>query len=282
MTSDTKCGAAVPGYALGADSAEAARLRRQSQELLPETQALLRLLGELGLRPGQSSLDLGCGPSGILAQLADAVTPSGRVTGLDADPAHVAAATRHARRLGLGNVEVLAGDARATGLPDGSFDLVHARLLLVTVPEPPGIVAEMARLTRPGGLVASQEADVGCAVCYPELPEWERLRALLRASFNSSGADPCIGRRLTELLRGAGLTGVGVAVHAGCYPVGHSRRTLLPDLVRSLRHRIIAAGLASESELTDVEAAVRAHLADPRTLVMPHLLMTAWGRKPAR
>ena len=33
-------------------------------------------------------------------------------------------------------------------------------------------------------------------------------------------------------------------------------------------------------ELADVDAAVRAHLADPRTLVMPHLLVTAWGRKP--
>jgi hypothetical protein len=55
---------------------------------------------------------------------------------------------------------------------------------------------------------------------------------------------------------------------------------VIPDLVRSLHPVILGLGLAGERELADVDAAVRAHLADPRTLVMPHLLVTAWGRKP--
>ncbi len=45
------------------------------------------LLSRLGLSPGQSAIDLGCGPSGILDLLSDAVSPGGRVVGLDADPA---------------------------------------------------------------------------------------------------------------------------------------------------------------------------------------------------
>jgi hypothetical protein len=40
-------------------------------------------------------------------------------------------------------------------------------------------------------------------------------------------------------------------------------------------------GLADEHELTELDLAVRQHLADPRTLMMPHLLVAAWGRKPA-
>jgi hypothetical protein len=90
-----------------------------------------------------------------------------------------------------------------------------------------------------------------------------------------------IGRRLTELYREAGLEEIGVVVHAGTYPPGHSRRTLLPDLVRSLGPGIVELGLADERELAGIDRAVRRHLADPRTLVMPHLLMAAWGRKPA-
>ena len=58
------------------------------------------------------------------------------------------------------------------------------------------------------------------------------------------------------------------------------RRTVIPDLVRSLRPVILDLGLASDRELAELDAAVRRHLADPRTLMMPHLLMTAWGRKP--
>jgi SAM-dependent methyltransferase len=267
-------------YALGADTDETARLRRQSEELQPEARTLLARLAELGLRPGQTALDLGCGPRGTLDLLAEAVSPGGRVVGLDADPAHVAAARQYAFSHGFANVEVLAGDARHTGLPAESFDLVHTRTLLVTIPEPAEVVAEMARLARPGGLVASQEADAEFSICYPPLPEWDRLWSLFHASFPRAGADLRLGRRLPELFREAGLTDVGTTVYASCYPAGHSRRTVIPDLVRSLHPVILSLGLAGERELADVDAAVRAHLADPRTLIMPHLLVTAWGRKP--
>jgi len=286
MSHDTTARTGAPArdaagvYALGADTDETARLQRQSDELQPEARALLARLGELGLRPGQTALDLGCGPRGILDLLAEAVGPGGRVVGLDADPEHVTAARQYAFSQGLANVEVLAGDARHTGLPAESFDLVHTRTLLVTIPEPAEVVAEMARLAKPGGLVASQEADAEFSICYPPLPEWDRLLALFRASFPRAGADLRLGRRLPELFRAAGLTDVGATVYAGSYPAGHSRRTVIPDLVRSLHPVILGLGLAGERELADVDAAVRAHLADPRTLMMPHLLVTAWGRKP--
>ena len=264
-------------YALGRDSDESARLRRQSDELRPQT---AEMLGHIGLRPGQSAIDLGCGPSGILDLLSTAVAPGGRVVGLDADPAHTAMATRYASELGLDNVEVMTADARDTGLPAGSFDLVHARTLLVTIPGPAGVLAEMVRLAKPGGWVASQEPDVEAALCYPALPAWDRMREILRLSFGRSGADVLIGRRLTEMYRQAGLHEIDVAVHAPAYPAGHSRRTLLPDLVRSLRPTILEAGLSDDQELAELDRAVREHLADPRTLMMPHLLIVSWGRKP--
>ena len=268
---------AAQAYALGADPDESARLRRQSAELRPEAEALL---ARIGLRPGQAAADLGCGPNGILDLLSGAVSPGGRVVGLDADPSHIAMAAEHAARRGLANVEVIEGDARRSGLPGGSFELVHARTLLVTVPGPAGVLAEMVRLARPGGWVASQEPDCEHALCHPALPAWDRLREIFRASFSRSGADPFIGRRLSELYRQAGLVDVEVVVHAGTYPAGHSRRTVIPDLVRSLHPVIRELGLADERELAELDRAVRQHLADPRTLMMPHLLVAAWGRKP--
>jgi ubiquinone/menaquinone biosynthesis C-methylase UbiE len=68
---------------------------------------------------------------------------------------------------GLGSVQIVAADARRTSLPPGSFDLVHARALLVNVPEPAEVLAEMVRLAKPGGWVASLEPDVDSALCYP-------------------------------------------------------------------------------------------------------------------
>ncbi len=264
-------------YALGINPEETARLRRQSEELRPEA---LALLAEIGLQPGQAAADLGCGPSGILNLLARAVGPAGHVTGVDADPAHVAAARQQLTADGLANVEVLTGDARHTGLPAGAFDLVHARTVLVTIPEPAEVMAEMVRLARPGGWVASQEPDVGCSLCYPPSLAWDRMLDLFQASFVRTGADFRIGRRLTELFREAGLEDVRVTVHAGNYPAGHTRRTVIPDLVRGLRPAILALGLADQAELSELDTAVRQHLAEPRTLMMPHLMMSAWARKP--
>ncbi len=264
-------------YALGSNPAESARLQRQSDELRPQG---AELLGRIGLAPGQSALDLGCGPSGILDLLSVAVFPGGRVVGLDADPVHTTMARQHVSELGLLNVSVVTADARHTGLPPDSFDLVHARTVLVTIPEPEEVLAEMVRLTRPGGWVASQEPDIENAFCYPPLPAWDRLREIFRASFGRSGADLLIGRRLPELYRQAGLEEIEVVVHAPCYPAGHSRRTIVPDLVRSLRPIILELGLSDERELAELDQAVREHLADPRTLTLAHLLVVTRGRKP--
>jgi SAM-dependent methyltransferase len=269
--------AAADVYALGSNLAESARLQRQSDELRPQT---AELLARIGLEPGRSAIDLGCGPSGILELLSAAVSPGGRVVGLDADPAHTAMARQYVSERGLANVEVVTADARHTGLPSDTFDLVHARTVLVTIPEPPEVLAEMVRLARPGGWVASQEPDIEGAFCYPPLPAWDRLREIFRAGFGRSGADPHIGRRLPELYRQAGLEEIEVAVHAPVYPAGHSRRTLLPDLVRSMRPMILEHGLSDEAELAEVDRAVREHLADPRTVSLVHLLVVAWGRKP--
>jgi cyclopropane fatty-acyl-phospholipid synthase-like methyltransferase len=76
-------------YALGSSQDESARLLRQADELAADSAALL---DRAGLRPGQSAIDLGCGPRGILELLAERVAPGGRVVGLDADPAHAAMA----------------------------------------------------------------------------------------------------------------------------------------------------------------------------------------------
>ena len=213
---------AAPVYALGSNQAERDRLRRQSEELGAHSATLL---DQVDIVPGSSAIDLGCGPRGIIDLLAERVGPAGRVIGLELNPDNVTLARRFADDHGLTNVEVIEGDARRTGLPSCSFDLVHARTLLINVPDPAVVVAEMARLTRPGGWIAALEPDGGAVLCYPPHPAWDRLVEIFRAASQSDGADAYIGRRLPELFRQAGLTDVGVEAKADIYPTGHSRRT---------------------------------------------------------
>src|ERR1700757_391703 len=155
---------ANPVYSRGSSEGETARLQRQAGELAPDSAALL---DRVGLRPGQSAIDLGCGPRGILDLLAGRVTPRGRGVGLDADPAHAAMAAAFVSGRGLSGVAIVTADARHTGLPSGSFDLVHARTLLVNLTDPAEAVAEMVRLAKPGGQVAAAEPDTEHVLCYP-------------------------------------------------------------------------------------------------------------------
>jgi len=264
-------------YALGSSSGESARLYRQSDELAPESAALL---DRVGLRPGDSAIDVGCGPRGVIDLLADRVLPGGRVVGLDSDPAHVAMASELANGRGWSGVEVILGDARDTGLPADSFDLVHARTLLVTVPDPVPVVREMVRLARPGGWVAGIEADMQSAICDPPSPAFDRLCELFQTTFSRNGANPQLGRSVAGLYRQAGLQDVVVEARAPIYPVGHSRRSIRADLVRSMRPHVLALGLADEAELEEIDEAAREHFANPDTIVMSGLLFLTWGRKP--
>ena len=156
-------------YALGRDAAESERLLNQSVELHSQTVALL---DRITVPQGGSAMDLGCGPAGVLELLGERVGPGGRVVGLDADPVHVDMARTLMFERGLAGVEVVVGDARDTGFPSSSFDVVHARTLLVNIPDPAAVVAEMARLATPGGYVLLQEPDLVGRICYPALPEW--------------------------------------------------------------------------------------------------------------
>jgi ubiquinone/menaquinone biosynthesis C-methylase UbiE len=264
-------------YTLGSSPKERERLRQQSADLRSHS---VTLLDQVELGPGGSAIDLGCGPSGALDLLADRVGPNGQVTGLDSNPTHVALARSFAREFGLNNVTVVESDARRTGLPAASFDLAHGRLLLINIPVPEEVVQEMVRLVRPAGWVVADEADTGFPLCYPPHPAWNRLCEIFVTSYQQDGADPYIGRRLPELFRRAGLVDVGVEARADVHPIGHARRTLVPDLVRSMRPKILERGLAGEQELRELDRTVRRHLADRRTLVIPFLYFLTWGRKP--
>jgi ubiquinone/menaquinone biosynthesis C-methylase UbiE len=265
-------------YSLGSSTGESERLLRQADELAPESEALL---DRVGLRPGDSAIDVGCGPRGIIEMLCKRVSPGGRVAGLDSDPAHVAMASELVGHGGLGGVEMIEADARHTGVAGGSFDLVHARTLLITVPEPAEVLAELVRLARPGGWVAGLEPDCEASIYYPRHPAFDRLRELFAIAFARNGADPLIGRRLDELYRQAGLEDVATEARAAAYPLGHSRRTITVDLVRAMHPQIVALGAADQRELDDLDAAARAHLDRPDVLVVPGIMFLAWGRKPA-
>ncbi|KAJ5983038.1 hypothetical protein N7481_005137 [Penicillium waksmanii] len=156
------------------------------------------------LKPSMKILDIGCGPGSITVDLAEYV-PQGHVTGLERAGTILTQARELASARGVTNIEFVEGDGNGLQFDDGSFDVVLCHQVLQHVADPVGVLQEMNRVTKSGGIIAAREADYGVFAWYPELPglrEWQGLYDQI-ARFN--GGEPNAGRFLHVWGRKAGL-----------------------------------------------------------------------------
>ncbi|HEX6150534.1 class I SAM-dependent methyltransferase [Nocardioides sp.] len=129
----------------------------------------------LGLRPGERVLDLGCGAGRHAFEM---YRRGADVIAFDQDPDELAgvrelfAAMRDAGEVPEGaEADVKEGDALALPFADGEFDRVVAAEILEHIPDDLGALAELVRVTRPGGTVA-----LTVPRWFPELVNWKLSR----------------------------------------------------------------------------------------------------------
>jgi demethylmenaquinone methyltransferase/2-methoxy-6-polyprenyl-1,4-benzoquinol methylase len=113
-----------------------------------------RALQAAGLQPGQSVLEVGCGPGFFTVPAARTVGEAGSVCALDINPLAVEKVQRKVEEAGLTNVETVLADAAQTGLPDAAFDLVFLFGLARPIGGLDGIWVEMCRLLKADGILA--------------------------------------------------------------------------------------------------------------------------------
>ncbi|MCP3818786.1 class I SAM-dependent methyltransferase [Streptomyces sp. A3M-1-3] len=108
-------------------------------------------VAELGLRPGDCVLDAGCGTGRALPALREAVGPRGTALGADLTTAMLAAAVQAGRDR---SARLLLADVARLPLRARSLDAVFAAGLIAHLPEPAANLRELARVVRPGGVLA--------------------------------------------------------------------------------------------------------------------------------
>ncbi|WP_235564539.1 methyltransferase domain-containing protein [Modestobacter sp. Leaf380] len=224
------------------------------------------------LRPGLGVLDVGCGPGTITVDLARRVAP-GRVLGLDVAEAPL----DEARALVDGeDVTFAVGDVYALDLPDDSVDVVHAHQVLQHLTDPVAALREMARVARPGGLVAVREVDYAATTWFPADEGLDRWLDLYRRVARRNGAEPDAGRRLRAWAHAAGLRDVTASASTYCYASDAEREWWGTSwagraTASAFAEQAVAYGLATPAELDDVAAAwLRWAAADDGWLGMLH------------
>ncbi|WP_457034409.1 methyltransferase domain-containing protein [Kitasatospora sp. P5_F3] len=160
-----------------------------------------RMLDELAVRPGQTVLDLGCGPGTDLGALAEATGSTGSVIGVDHDRAAVEAATK--RTVEQHSVDVRLGDLHDLPLTDHTADRARTDRVLQHVNDPARVLREIRRVLRSGGRLVMGEPDWGTLTV--DHPNTDLSHAYTRYVTEKAVLNARIGSQLARLAAEAGF-----------------------------------------------------------------------------
>jgi SAM-dependent methyltransferase len=178
---------------------------------------------------------------------------------VSADPLTEARAV--AERAGV-PVTFAVGDVTALDLPDDSFDVVHAHQVLQHLTDPAGALREMARVCRPGGVIAVRDVDYAATAWFPASAGLDRWLGLYAAVARRNEAEPDAGRRLLSWAHAAGLRDVTATTSSWCFATPADRRWWGHSwagraTASSFAEQAVAYGLATRDELESIAEAWR-------------------------
>jgi SAM-dependent methyltransferase len=233
-----------------------------------------RHVDALGIGPGWRCWEVGAGGPSVPAGLAARVGPGGRVLATDLDVRWLADRTGP-------EVEVARHDVVADDPPEGGFDLVHARLVLLHIPAREDALRRMVSALRPGGWLLVEDFDINLQplVCPDEVRPEHRLANTVKAAFRQllldRGADIEFGRRLPRLFREAGLSHVQAdAYFPLAMPAG---ATLETANVRQVRSALAERGNVTAADVDEYLQLASTGELDYATAP----LISAWGQRVA-
>lgn len=280
MSSDPPSGNIA--YPLGRSDTETRRLLLQGQLNAPITR---RLLVEAGVGAGMRVLDVGTGAGDVALLAAELVGPSGRVVGIDANPAILETARERARVGGLSHVSFQVADVGGEVLRLGrDFDALVGRFVLLFQNDPVAVLRRLVSHLRPGGIVAFQEPDIARgSVSVPPVPTLDQVRGWLQPMAEHVGPNGEMGSRLYAVFQDAGLPPPQVRLQAvmggGLDWPGYE---VVAETLRSLLPRLVELGITTVEEANPDGLAARlgAEVASARGVVMLPPTVVAWSRKP--
>ncbi len=228
----------------------------------------LARLRALGAGPGWHCLDIGAGTG----------TVSRRLLG-EAGVASVLAVDRDVRFLDARpapGLRTLQADVTAPDFAPGSFQLVHARFVLMHLPERERLIGTFAELLTPGGVLVLSDAVDLTSERAPATPYSTAMRAMWQGLGATIGTDVSPVPSYPHLLRGAGLDHVAAEIHVPPLVPGSPISRFWADTWQRSREAMLSTGLV---DAAGIDAAVR-YLESDTCAALSAGMLTAWGQKP--
>jgi ubiquinone/menaquinone biosynthesis C-methylase UbiE len=241
-----------------------------------------RLLVRAGIDAGQSVVDLGCGGGDVTLIAADAVGPTGTVTGVDRSAQAVAAAARRAAH--LPHVRVVVGELDSWQ-PAEPVDAVIGRFVLMHQRDPAALLAKVRGWLRPGGVVGFVESNN--AACQPGMHSrphsatYHGIVEVWQQVIRSAGAHLDMGARLVDTFAAAGLP--DPSAETDVYTSGDPESPIFRFAIESLRSMLpmaVAAAIAApaEGDLDRLEATLRHEIAASGGVLSAPPAHAVWAR----
>jgi len=235
-------------------------------------------------------LDLACGDGFYTRRIAERLGPGGWITGADISLAYLAEADGAATSDSpCAKIDFVAASFDRLPFSSDMFDLVWCAQSLYALPDPVTALSHIARVLRPGGLVAVLENDTLHQVLLPwpvhlELPlRAAELQSFMDHTRNSSKF--YVGRRLPAILAAAGLGPCGMTTFAFDReaPLGAAERELLQQYLEQVADRVapyLDSVLLQEFHRL-LNPGSPEHLLGQPHFTMTWLNVLAFGRKPS-
>lgn len=228
-----------------------------------------------------SILDVGCGTGRWAMDMAQQF-PQAKVVGVDLVPPQSESAAEPSVEMRPANYSFTQANV-LEGLPfaDATYDFVHQRLLYLAVPTAqwPGVIAELVRVTRPGGWVEVVEGSAVPPGSGPAIAQWGQWMA---AASAARGIDFALGSQVGAALQHAGLARVATRearMQAGRQAgrLGTMLEANLMGLLGAVKPQMVGAGIATPEQYDAVVAGIRTDIANGQCFWVAHL---AYGQRP--
>jgi SAM-dependent methyltransferase len=242
--------ASANDYVLGTHDDEIERLGLQHRVWREHA---LEAWRSAGIGPGQTVLDVGCGPGYASLDLAELVGPSGLVMAIDKSERflRVLETTCHEQR--MDNITTHSADLDAGEFPEVIADRAWCRWVFAFVKNPRAVLARMAAALRPEGIIVLHEYfDYATWRAAPRCSELEEFVSAVMASWRDNGGEPDIALSLPRWLEELGFEIRGARPIVDIVQRDHPKWAWLASFVEVGRGRLVDLGYLSPSRAESI------------------------------